>query len=158
LKVNKTPLVHFKIPPKDRHHASAAPGFEIVMEGGALVEKKKEGNKDGKKKDDGRTNRDLQDLPLEQEWDIVDIMVEASASDEQSYSNQNVGDGFAIPEGMYCKFSPLSLASSFSIPLSFFLTNHNLMSLSFFSFSFYSKHNYKKVDIVLYVKMLLIWY
>jgi hypothetical protein len=101
LKVHKTPLVHFKIPPKDRHHASAAPGFEIAMEGGVLVEKKKKKeNKDGKKDDENeRANRDLQEL--QQKWDLVDIMHQESSLDEPSYSNQNVGDGFAKPEGGY---------------------------------------------------------
>ena len=99
LQVHKTPLVHFKIPPKDRHHSSAAPGFEIVMEGGVLVEKKKKENKDGKKNDD---NRDLQELKqIKQEWDLLDIMSPESTLDEPSYSNQNVGDGFAKPVGGY---------------------------------------------------------
>ena len=99
LQVHKTPLVHFKIPPKDRHHSSAAPGFEIVMEGGVLVEKKKKENKDGKKKND---DRDLQELKqIKQEWDLLDIMSPESTLDEPSYSNQNVGDGFAKPVGGY---------------------------------------------------------
>ena len=99
LQVHKTPLVHFKIPPKDRHHSSAAPGFEIVMEGGVLVEKKKKENKDGKKKND---DRDLQELKqIKQEWDLLDIMNPESTLDEPSYSNQNVGDGFAKPVGGY---------------------------------------------------------
>ena len=100
LQVHKTPLVHFKIPPKDRHHSSAAPGFEIVMEGGVLVEKKKKENKDGMKKNDD--NRDLQELKqIKQEWDLLDIMNPESTLDEPSYSNQNVGDGFAKPVGGY---------------------------------------------------------
>ena len=99
LQVHKTPLVHFKIPPKDRHHSSAAPGFEIVMEGGVLVEKKKKENKDGKKK---KNDRDLQELKqIKQEWDLLDIMSPESTLDEPSYSNQNVGDGFAKPVGGY---------------------------------------------------------
>jgi hypothetical protein len=105
LKVNKTPLVHFKIPPKDRHHSTAKPGYEIVIEGGVPVEKKmkmKENKDDNDNDNDERTtNRNLRDLQNMENFDLIDIMAQESSLDEPSYSNQNVGDGFAIPEGGY---------------------------------------------------------
>jgi hypothetical protein len=94
LKVNKTPLVHFKIPPKDRSHAAG-----VVMEGGVLVEKKsKNAKKESAVKDDNNNNnkannggRSLQDS----------MITGSSSSSDPSYSNQNIGDGYAIPEGGY---------------------------------------------------------
>ena len=112
LNVHHTPLVHFKIPPINRQAST------VHMEGGVLVEKKKkETTEKATSEEDGRKL---------QEGDTIAYLGEY-ASGDPSYSNQNVGDGYAIPEGT---LSVQYYSNYHTLYVPFFISFHFSHSLS----------------------------
>jgi catalase (peroxidase I) len=85
MKVHKTPLVHFKLPPKDRDASTT------FSEGGVLVDLAKA---------DEKTREQHQEQQRKLDNMLYDPLTGYMQS-SPAYSNQNVGDGYAIPEGGY---------------------------------------------------------
>ena len=88
MKVHKTPLVHFKLPPKDRDASTT------FSEGGVLVDLAKA---------DEKTREQHQEKQRKLDNMLYDPLTGYMQS-SPAYSNQNVGDRYAISEGTYFWF------------------------------------------------------